>query len=54
MRVKELVDELSYYDEDAEVFITVNGHVVPMNEVSEDSQGVYLDNDPDEDERNMR
>lgn|GEM_PF-5343288 len=55
MRVKDLVDELSFYDEDAEIFVITNyDHVVPLNDISADSQGVYFDNDPDEEERSMR
>jgi hypothetical protein len=54
MRVKDLVEELSLFDEDAEVFIEVKDHWVPVTDVAEDSQGVYLENDPDFEEREMR
>ena len=54
MRVKDLVDELSYCDEDALVFIEINGVVHDTHEILEDSQGVTLFIDPDKEEREMR
>lgn len=54
MRVKDLVDELSFCDEDSLVFIEVNGIVHDTHQVLEDSQGVTLFVDTDMEEREMR
>lgn len=54
VQVRDLVDDLSLCDESNEVFIEINGELIPVTSVFEDSQGVYIISDPDEEEREMR
>ena len=48
MTVAELIDELGYYDANATAEIELNGHVLRIDTVTEDSQGVYIQVDTTE------
>jgi len=54
MQASELVIELDLVDEDATVFVDVNGVIHEVHSIVEDSQGVYLSVDLDQEERDMR
>jgi len=54
MRVKDLVDELSFCDEDADIFVEVSGVAHDIHGIEEDSQGVTLFVDTDQEERELR
>ena len=52
--IAELENELSYYPDNNEVLVEVNGVQHQIHEVQETSQGVILIVDKDQEEREMR
>lgn len=54
MKVQELLDELSNFDDDADVFIEINGNVCEIYSVTDDSQGVYVVADEVLEEKELR
>jgi len=54
VRVRDLVDELTFCDEDAILVVEINGVAHEIHEVQEDSQGVTLFVDTDQEERELR
>ena len=42
MTIAELINELGYFDESATAEVEINGQVFPIEAVTEDSQGVYV------------
>jgi hypothetical protein len=54
MRVQDLIEELGYFDDDAEVMIEINGTNHDVTSVTDDSQGVYITVDEAVEERKMR
>jgi len=53
MKADKLIDELGL-DGSAEVFVEINDVIHPISHLFEDSQGIYLVVDTDQEEREMR
>ena len=54
MQVRDLMDELTFCNEDAILEVEINGVVHTIHDVIETSQGVQLIIDTDQEERDMR
>lgn len=54
MQVRDLMDELTFCEEDAILVVEINGVQHEVHEVIENSQGVTLFVDTDQEERDMR
>lgn len=54
MQVRDLMDDLTFCEEDAILVVEINGVQHEVHEVIENSQGVTLFVDTDQEERDMR
>ena len=54
LNVREVAEELDFCDECAILYVEVNGVVHEVHSIIEDSQGVTLRVDTDQEERDMR